>query len=145
MGFQEKHWRQWDQLNTENMHDEDTLALHSTFGGWMGATSKEDRVWHSAAEQLVYQESRWIADYVRKLTDTHEKLKVRKNRYLKIFKDFFKTYPLRMDSCVLMFAEEIFEKHVKGMIKNFIQTVVVSGLRHLRTQVLPVGLMSTFL
>jgi hypothetical protein len=75
-GFQEKHWRLWDQLNAENVRDEDTLALHSTFGAWMGAISKEDRVWHAATEQLVYQEASWISKYIKKLTETHELLKV---------------------------------------------------------------------
>jgi hypothetical protein len=75
-GFQEKHWRVWDQINAEGMSDEDTLAIHSTFGAWMGATLKEDRVWHAATEQLVYQEANWINKNVKKLTDSHELLKV---------------------------------------------------------------------
>jgi hypothetical protein len=45
-------------------------------GGWMGASNKDDRMWHSAVEELVYQESKWIADFVNKLVDFHPKIKV---------------------------------------------------------------------
>lgn len=75
-GYKETDWRVWDQLDKERMHGEDTLAMTTTFGGWMGANNQEDRVWHSAVEQLVYQESRWIVEYVRKITETHPVLKV---------------------------------------------------------------------
>jgi hypothetical protein len=42
----------------------------------MGASNKDDRMWHSAVEELVYQESKWIADFVNKLVDFHPKIKV---------------------------------------------------------------------
>lgn len=49
--------------------------MATTFGAWMGASNQQDRVWHSAVEQLVYQESKWIAEFVRKITETHAILK----------------------------------------------------------------------
>ena len=49
--------------------------MATTFGAWMGASNQQDRVWHSAVEQLVYQESKWISEFVRKITDTHATLK----------------------------------------------------------------------
>ena len=75
-GYTETDWKAWDQSNKEHMREEDMLAMSTTFGGWMGANNQQDRVWHSAVEQLVYQESKWIVEYVRKITETHPVLKV---------------------------------------------------------------------
>ena len=96
-GYREQNWKIWNELNKEKMRNEDTLAIRTTFGfidffnlifkysiifviilkgGWMGASNKDDRMWHSAVEELVYQESKWIADFVNKLVDFHPKIKV---------------------------------------------------------------------
>lgn len=74
-GYKEEHWVAWDKADVEKVHNEDTLAMATTFGAWMGASNQQDRVWHSAVEQLVYQESKWIAEFVRKITETHAILK----------------------------------------------------------------------
>ena len=74
-GYKETDWLEWDRADVEKVHDEDTLAISTTFGGWMGAVGQEDRLWHSKVEELVYQESKWITEFVRKITDTHHVLK----------------------------------------------------------------------
>ena len=137
------------------VHNEDTLAMATTFGAWMGASSQEDRVWHSAVEQLVYQESKWIAEFVRKITDTHATLKGRHHRccchqvYMLLSDSVMlrlHTFPvylyfcnhhhhyhrlfhftIQTALCVHMFEEVTSKKHVKGMMLSTIVTALDHG------------------